>query len=518
MRRMGTEQVTSGSFSRKKAERGASDPVIYVVEDESLIALDLRERLRKLRYQVCAVSASGEEAVERVGEFHPDLVLMDIRLKGEMDGIDAARAIRDRHDIPVVFLTAYAEEKTLERARITEPYGYVLKPVQDRELDINIQIALYRHKADQELRRTKKWLDTLLLSLGDGLLATAPGGKVLLMNPAAERLTGWTFEESFGRSADEVLRLVGEERAEEGDSPAKEVHNVFLLARDGSRTPVSVSSGSVRDSDGKEYGSVLLLHDMSERLRYEVELRRAKVAAEQANRAKSEFFAVVTHEFRTPLNGIVGMADLLLAGECTPKQKEYVEILRSSSEVLLSLVNDILDLSKIDAGRLEITERPFDLPLLLDQLCRVFSLRCARKGLHFSLDIAPDVPVTVWGDGLRLRQILMNLLENAYKFTHEGCVEVEVSEVKRDDFISTLQFVVRDTGIGIAREKQAAIFDRFTQADGSARRKYSGTGLGLSIARELAVLLEGTITLESEPGKGSAFQVELPFRIARDEK
>jgi len=510
-------QETSGNFSQKRTWN-ASAPVIYIVEDESLIALDLQERLKRLKYRVCAVSASGEEAVERVGEMCPDLVLMDIRLKGEMDGIDAARVIQSRHDIPVVFLSAYAEEKTLERARITEPYGYVLKPVQDRELDINIQIALYRHKADQELRRTKKWLDTLLLSLGDGLLATAPGGKVLLMNPAAERLTGWSFEEAFGRSADEVMRLVGENRGEGEEVPPKEAQTLFLLARDGSRMPVSVSSRSVRDSDGKEYGSVLLLHDMSERLRYEAELRRAKIAAEQANRAKSEFFAVVTHEFRTPLNGIIGMVDLLLAGECAPKQKEYLEILRSSSEVLLSLVNDILDLSKIDAGRLEITEKPFDLPLLLDQLYRVFSLRCARKGLRFSLDVALDVPVAVWGDGLRLRQILMNLLENAYKFTHEGYVEVKVSEVKRNEGISTVQFLVRDTGIGIPREKQAVIFDRFTQVDGSARRKYSGTGLGLAIARELAALLGGTISLESEPGKGSEFRVELPFRIAGKEK
>lgn len=513
---METKRTVSGPFSRERMEQEVSLPVIFVVEDESLIAMDIQERLRKLHYHVCAVSASGEEAVERVGECHPDLVLMDIRLKGEMDGIDAARIIRDRYDIPVVFLTAYAEEKTLERAKVTEPYGYVLKPIQDRELDINIQIALYRHRADQELRRTKKWLDTLLLSLGDGLLATAPGGRILLMNPAAERLTGWTFEESFGRPIEEVMHLTGEELPEEEEPLPGNLHNEFLIARGGVRTPVNVNSAFVRDKDSREYGSVLLVHDMSERLRYEEELRYAKLAAEQANRAKSEFFAVVTHEFRTPLNGIVGVVDLLLAGECTQKQREYVEILRSSSEVLLSLVNDILDLSKIDAGRLDICEKSFDLPLMLEQLCRIFSLRCARKGLHFSIEVASDVPISVCGDVLRLRQILMNLLENAYKFTHEGGVRMAVAVAERGASSVAVRFSVSDTGIGIPRDKQAIVFDRFTQADGSATRKYAGTGLGLSVARELVGLLGGTISLESEPGKGSTFRVELPFTVVGD--
>jgi PAS domain S-box-containing protein len=258
---------------------------ILVVEDESIVAEHIRRSLQNMGYSVSSVASSGEKAIKEVEEKVPDLVLMDIVLHGEMDGIETAKQIRSRFNIPVVYLTAYSDEKILERAKITEPFGYIIKPFNERELRINIEIALYKHKMERELKESEQWLSATLKSLGEAVIATDGKGIIKIVNPFAEALTGWTREEALGKPLAKVFNVVSEGTDKPIENPITKAirEDIFyglaertvLIAKEGARIPVDIIGTAIKNDRDCIIGVVLIFYDIIERIRIDETLKRA---------------------------------------------------------------------------------------------------------------------------------------------------------------------------------------------------------------------------------------------------
>ncbi|EFL50092.1 multi-sensor hybrid histidine kinase [Solidesulfovibrio fructosivorans JJ]] len=385
-----------------------------------------------------------------------------------------------------------------------------------------------REQAESRLRRERRFLDTVLSGIQDGICVLTPDLTVTSSNKAMRALYAERGE-MVGRKCFDLFHGRG--------MPCNDCPSLRALAT--SKLAISlvpkIESGSASgwvelfcyplfDDDGVVSGVVEIVRDITAGKRLEAELADALERAEGASQAKGAFLANMSHEIRTPLNAVLGYVQLMLADRLEPRQRERLTVVEESAGTLLSIINDILDYSKIEAGRMELKAEPFDLVRGLEGVLKEQEVLAKAKGLDLVLDIAENVPGAVRGDGLRLRQVLRNLVNNAVKYTDKGGVRLGVAIADAPCAASGgeggrlwLRFTVADTGIGIPYEQQETIFDSFTQIDGGLTKRQAGTGLGLAICRRLAGLMGGTISLESTPGQGSAFRLECPFDAARVE-
>ena len=380
--------------------------------------------------------------------------------------------------------------------------------VGQRELVIGIDRDITdRVRIEEELIREKQFLETLNQASPVAIVVLDNGENIVSCNPAFERLYGYSSAEIVGKNLDALItttETIAEAGAYTQQALTGHVHGMGKRRRkDGALVTVELHGVPVI-VNGEKIGALAIYHDITE-------LDKTRREAEESNRAKSEFLANMSHEIRTPMNGVIGMLELALDTPLTSEQRDYLQTSLQSAEALLTLLNDILDFSKIEAGRLELDSINFNLRNAIEDVAYTLAKRAQEKGLEIACLIHPDLTSDLRGDPGRIRQILVNLVGNAIKFTHHGEIIVQAEPVEETDTELRVHFAVQDTGIGIAYDRQAAIFDRFTQADGSTTRKYGGTGLGLTICKQLVEAMGGKIGLESTPGMGSSFWFEINF-------
>ncbi len=320
-----------------------------------------------------------------------------------------------------------------------------------------------------------------------------------LFNRTREDVVGHTYKDFFDRERSVGLRDAYQQVYRTG----KPVKGFEHESQPGRFTELSI--WLKRDQKGQPIGFASSIRDCTERKLHERELAEAKQAAEAANKAKSAFLANMSHEIRTPMNGILGMTELALSTELTPEQSEFLGLVKSSAEALLVILNDILDYSKIEADKMALDPVPFNLSEMVGDAMKSMALAAHKKGLELAVDIGPDVPQDVLADAVRLRQVLLNLVGNSIKFSHTGEIVLQIKAQELQPEHAVLVFSVRDTGIGIAPETRARLFEPFEQADSSTTRHYGGTGLGLAICKRIVQLMGGAIWVESAPGAGSTF-------------
>jgi PAS domain S-box-containing protein len=406
--------------------------------------------------------------------------------------------------------------------------------VQERTTDLseaNVALARgmeERRQIHEALKESEGQHRAIVDTAVDGIATIDEQGIVQSFNPAAERIFGYAAAEVIGRNVkmlqpepyhsqhDEYLRNYLRTGRKKIIGIGREVTG---LRKDGTTFPLDLAVSEVVLDNRRLFTGII--RDITDRKQAEAELRVAKEQAEAASRAKSDFLASMSHEIRTPMNAIIGMAELLGETPLATEQREYVRIFQSAGENLLTLINDILDISKLEAGHLELESIDFDLRNLLEKTCEILALRAHHQQLELTCRLAEDAPVKLVGDPLRLRQVLVNLIGNAIKFTERGEVVVEVkpSGAPGPGEAVEMLFSVSDTGIGIPADKRNVIFERFTQVDASTTRRYGGTGLGLNISQRIVEAMGGKIWVESEPGRGSTFSFTAPFeaQAERDE-
>jgi PAS domain S-box-containing protein len=497
---------------------------VLVVEDEIVVSEDLQERLAELGFEVAGAADTAADAIRLATTVRPDVALMDIMLHGRPEGIDAAEHLRRELDIPVIYLTAHSDSATLQRARLTDPSGYIVKPFDDEQLRVAIEVAPHRHAMELKARRVAHWLTATLTSIGDAVIATNPRSEILFLNPAAEKLTGWTQDDAAGKLCAEVVRLVNQITGQPLEDPAARAlrhglvirldPDTVLITRTGEERRVDDSASPITDKMGTILGAVLVVVDATDRLAehtgvqaltHQVVQFLAEEERQEVLGAELEAFtAAVNHDLRSPLQAIAGCTGLLAEShreQLGVSGLLFLDLVRANAQQMSRMVEDYLTFLcwpraqplRREAVNLErIAQTVFaDLPFMPGQ-----------KHARF---VCATLPRT-WGDEAMLRRVLVNLLENAFKYSAQR--EEPVVEVGAIPGEVLHTFFVRDNGTGLDLEKAAKLFEPFQRFHNAA--DFPGTGVGLAIAKRIVERHGGVIWAESQPGVGATFFFSLP--------
>jgi two-component system sensor histidine kinase/response regulator len=508
-------------------------PNILIVDDREENLLATEKILRHLDAGIFKAN-SGNEALSLVLRHRFAVVLLDVQMP-EMDGFETAMLMQEHESmqgVPIIFVTAISkEERYATQAAEIGAVDYIFKPINSEILKSKVKVYLDLYVQREEILKIQRALAdaearlrAIFDNVLDGIITFDGSGTVISINPAVVKMFGYEAGDVVGRDIEMLM-----------PEPNRSSHDGYLARYESTGTARAIGVG--RELEGLTKAGLTfpmeltvtevsfhgqrmfvgLLRDITERKRAEDLSRQARDAAEAANRTKSDFLANMSHEIRTPMNAIMGMTYLAQRANPTPRQQGYLTKIGKASESLLSIINDILDFSKIEAGKLGLEHITFSLNNVLRNLVDIVGQKAEEKGIAIVFSGAHEVPRLVIGDPVRLGQILINLVNNAIKFSDKGEIVVRVmaEDVTLDK--ARLAFSVCDSGIGMSAEQVSNLFQSFNQADTSFTRRYGGTGLGLAISKQLCELMEGSISVESQLGKGSTFLFSASFGIAAEE-
>ncbi|MDM9582521.1 response regulator [Nostoc sp. GT001] len=532
---------------------------VLVVEDEYILAINLQETLESLGYVVLDIADSAEEAIAKATELRPNLILMDIRLRGEMDGIQAAEQIWHHLQIPIIYVTGHSDKSTVERATLTSPFGYILKPIKEQELYVAIQSALNRYDRDQ-------FLSSVLRGMGDGVIVVDTELNIKYINQVAETLTGWQWNEAKDKTLTEVIKIIDEQTQLPIENPIIAAlqqettiylgGGVLLVARDGITIPIADSATPLRNSSGVITGAVFVLRDDTQRRLTEernlaaeraqqLEIRVAEL--QRLNQLKEDFLATTSHEMRTPLSNIkmaisvleniLDQQGILNSNTLSPSESvaRYLGIVREQCEQELDLVDNLLHLRMIDADVYPLELTSIQLQNWLPHIAEYFQERAKAREQSLQVSVSPNLPPLV-SDLASLTEIVSELLNNACKYTPpDGQIVLKVqliyitkspsyedakSGVLHNFQVPYFQITISNSGVIILKKEQSRIFEPFyripeNDAYGNPKRErwqQSGTGLGLTLVKKLIEYLQGTIEVTSSQG-WTTFTVQLPLSL-----
>ena len=490
---------------------------ILIVEDEGLIAKDLQSMLRRLGYDVPVTVGTGELAIQTAAANQPDLILMDIQLRGGMDGVMAAQTIKDRQDVPIVFLTANSDEATLQRAKVTDPFGFLIKPFEERSIQAGIEVALYKHKTEKKNREREQWLSTTLKSIADAVVTTDASGNVTFLNAAAESLTGWTHQQSVERHYGEIFSIVDEEtRQTPPDAIAKAlaegitktgINRTMLRHQDGSERHIEHSVAPIRQDDGKVSGCVIVFSDISAHLKLESELRHS-----QKMEAIGKLAGSIAHDFNNAITTVMGYSSFLMS-RLDPQSDLYTDAgqILKAAEHSARLTRQLLLFSRKQVLH----------PVSLDLGTAVKEMHGLLRRLireNVSLKIVPAEQIwNIKADPGHIEQLVLNMTVNARDaMPNGGTIVIEISNItlgidapfrmrgaREGEFVC---LKITDTGTGMSPELIGRIFEPFFTTKGPDK----GTGLGLSTCEGIVRQSAGFIHVASTVGKGTSFAIHFP--------
>ena len=497
---------------------------ILIVEDEVIIAENLSRKLKNIGYGVVGTAISGNEAVKMARKFKPNLVLMDIQLQGDLDGIETAGSIQQHLDIPVIFLTAHSDRNTVDRVKTSKPNGYILKPFEERDLETQIPLALYKHEADRRVREQREWLEVTLASIGDAVITTDADGMVTYLNPVAESVTGWPAAEATGKPLTEVFRIIHEDTRTPVDDPVRKVlqtgatialtSHPILVRPDGKEVPIDDSGSPIRDRDGRILGVVLVFRDITnlKQSENERETLREQLTHAQKMESVGRLAGGVAHDFNNMLGVIIGHTELAMeqVDKVSPAYEDMMEV-RKAAQRSADLTRQLLAFARQQTSS----------PLVLDLNQTIEKMenmirRLIGEDIEFKFISKEDL-YSVKMDPSQVDQILANLCINARDaIKGVGKIVVETQNVALDDVYCAhhaectpadyVMLTVSDNGSGIDKGHFKNLFEPFF----TTKKIGEGTGLGLSTVYGIVKQNNGHIEVYSEPGQGATFKIYLP--------